>query len=89
MLDSKPNYSQENYTEFMYNLDDVQPMYEKISGWDCDIKGTNSFEGLPLNAKKYIEYLEMLLKIGADKSFVHARKTLSKVYRKVGFLSKK
>ena len=33
-------------------------------------------------------YLEMVLKKGADKSFVHARKTLSKVYRKVGFLPK-
>ena len=57
------NLSSSDYTEFMYNLDNVQPMYEKISGWDCDIKGTNSFEGLPLNAKKYIEYLEMLLKV--------------------------
>ena len=34
-------------------------------------------------------YLETILKEGSDKSFVHARKTLSKVYRKVGFLSKK
>ena len=34
-------------------------------------------------------YLEMVLKAGADKSFIHARKTLSKVYRKVGFLPKK
>ncbi len=34
-------------------------------------------------------YLEDVLKNGADKSFVHARKTLSKVYRKVGFLPKK
>ena len=35
------------------------------------------------------DYLEAVLKVGADKSFVHARKTLSKVYRKVGFLQKK
>ena len=34
-------------------------------------------------------YLETILKEGSDKSFVHARKTLSKVYRKVGFLPKK
>jgi hypothetical protein len=34
-------------------------------------------------------YLEAVLKAGADKSFVHARKTMSKVYRKVGLLPKK
>jgi tryptophanyl-tRNA synthetase len=34
-------------------------------------------------------YLETVLKVGSDKSFIHARKTLSKVYRKVGFLPKK
>jgi tryptophanyl-tRNA synthetase len=34
-------------------------------------------------------YLETVLKVGSDKSFIYARKTLSKVYRKVGFLPKK
>ena len=34
-------------------------------------------------------YLEAVLKAGADKSFVHARKTMSKVYRKIGLLPKK
>ena len=45
--------------------------------------------------KKYFElmddraYLDSILKHGAQKSFFLARKTLSKVYRKIGFLPKK
>ena len=33
-------------------------------------------------------YLDSILKKGAQKSFFLARKTLSKVYRKIGFLPK-
>ena len=34
------------------------------------------------------EYLNSVLNKGAEEAFSRARKTLSKVYRKVGFLSK-
>jgi len=35
------------------------------------------------------KYLEGILKVGAENAFYRARKTLSKVYRKIGFIEKK
>ncbi len=50
-----------DYSEFMHDLDSVEPIYQKISGWNCNTDNINSFKNLPDKAQKYIEYLESLL----------------------------
>ncbi len=39
-------------------LDNVTPIYEELDGWDENIGKCETYEDLPKNAKKYIEFLE-------------------------------
>ena len=39
-------------------LDEAKPVYEYFDGWSCDISGCRKFEDLPVNAQKYVRYLE-------------------------------
>ncbi|NLF03901.1 MAG: adenylosuccinate synthase [Actinomycetales bacterium] len=34
------------------------PVYEELDGWTEDISGVRRFEDLPINAQRYVEYLE-------------------------------
>ena len=34
------------------------PIYEELEGWNEDLSQMTSFEELPLNAKKYIRFIE-------------------------------
>ena len=45
----------------MNDLDAVNPVYEEVDGWNCNIDNVKSFEDLPSNAQNYIHYLESLL----------------------------
>ena len=45
-------------------LSNVQPIYEELDGWKTDISGARTYAQLPVNARKYIERLEKLLKVG-------------------------
>jgi len=36
----------------------AKPVYEYVDGWSEDIAGCRTFEELPVNAQRYIEYLE-------------------------------
>jgi adenylosuccinate synthase len=38
----------------------AKPIYEYLPGWDEDISKAKTFEDLPLNARKYVEYLEKI-----------------------------
>ncbi|WGV98537.1 adenylosuccinate synthase [Vibrio sp. YMD68] len=40
---------------------DLQPIYEKMQGWDEDITSCRTFESLPQGAKEYIERIEALM----------------------------
>lgn len=42
-------------------LDKATPVVEYVDGWNCDISSCRSFEELPENARKYIEYIEKLV----------------------------
>lgn len=42
-------------------LDRAKPVYEVLDGWKCDIEGITEWEKLPLNARKYVEYVEKAL----------------------------
>ncbi len=41
-----------------YKLEKAKPVLEKLPGWKCDIRGIRSFDELPENCKKYVEFIE-------------------------------
>lgn len=42
----------------------AQPVYEEMPGWQVSTRPARKFKDLPLNARRYIERLESLLKVG-------------------------
>ena len=50
-----------DYSDFMNNLEYVQPVYKEFKGWKCDISTINRYNDLPENAKTYIEHIQNLL----------------------------
>ena len=53
----------DDYSDFMHNLDSVEPIYETINGWNSNIENAKLFTDLPENARKYVEYLQELLEV--------------------------
>ena len=53
----------DDYSDFMHSLDNVEPIYETIDGWDTNIENAKLFTDLPENAQKYVEYLQELLQV--------------------------
>lgn len=49
-------------------LEDAKPVFEYMDGWKCDITGVRKFEDLPVQAQKYVEYVEKA--IGCHISYV-------------------
>ena len=47
-------------TRFPYtpDLDNARPVYEYLPGWKCDIRGVKSYDELPENCRKYVEFIE-------------------------------
>jgi adenylosuccinate synthase len=39
------------------DLRQIKPVYETLPGWNSDTLGVTSFDGLPENARKYVEFL--------------------------------
>ncbi|HUV43786.1 MAG TPA: adenylosuccinate synthase [Dehalococcoidales bacterium] len=39
-------------------LYEAKPVYEELPGWDEDITGIRTYDGLPANAQRYVEYIE-------------------------------
>ena len=39
-------------------LQKAKPVYEKLPGWKCDIRGIKKYEDLPENCRKYVEFVE-------------------------------
>jgi adenylosuccinate synthase len=59
-------YQNNTLTEFPYNLkvlEQCQPVYEELPGWNQPTTDIKSFDQLPANAKKYLLYLEELLHV--------------------------
>ncbi|MGX5692735.1 adenylosuccinate synthase [Dermacoccus abyssi] len=54
----------ENQTDFHH----AKPVYEMLPGWNADITGCRTFEELPENAQRYIEFVEQ--QIGARVSVI-------------------
>ena len=41
----------------------AKPVYEKLPGWQTDIRGIKKYEDLPENCRKYIEFIEKELEV--------------------------
>lgn len=39
-------------------LEKAKPVLKTLPGWDCDIRGIKTYEELPENCRKYIEFIE-------------------------------
>ena len=39
-------------------LEKAKPVFEKLCGWKCEIRGIKKYEELPENCRKYIEFIE-------------------------------
>ena len=44
-------------------LKKAKPVYEYLPGWKCDIRGIKTYEELPENCRKYIEFIEKELEV--------------------------
>ncbi len=42
-------------------LENVEPVYTQLKGWNCSIDGVKSFDDLPAEAKAYIGFIESFL----------------------------
>ena len=42
-------------------LNDAEPVVEYLDGWKCDISGVRTWEDLPVQAQKYVLYLEQAI----------------------------
>ncbi len=54
------------YKEFPYDfevLQGAQPIYIEMPGWQVPTSGIRKFSKLPVNARKYVEHLEKILKV--------------------------
>ncbi len=52
-----------NFTTNLDVLENCEPIYEELPGWNEDISNIKEFQKLPENAKKYIKRIEQLLGI--------------------------
>lgn len=41
-----------------YKLEKAKPVFKKLPGWKCDIRGIKKYEDLPENCRKYVEFIE-------------------------------
>ena len=46
-------------------LEQVEPVYEEVAGWEIDISDARRFEDLPENAQRYVKRIEELLGVPA------------------------
>ena len=47
-----------NLSEVLNSLDNIEPIYQEFKGWDSDIENSEQFNDLPIEAQKYIQFLE-------------------------------
>ena len=59
------NYKGETLQHFPYNIEpeNVQPIYTEMKGWQADLTGMTTYDELPSELKKYIEFIEKELEV--------------------------
>ncbi len=55
----------EKVTDFPYDVTDleIEPIYEQLEGWHCDLTDLENFEAAPAPLKNYVDYLEAQLNV--------------------------
>jgi adenylosuccinate synthase len=55
----------EKVTDFPFDVTDlhIEPVYEKLAGWNCDLTELESFSDAPQELKDYVTYLEAQLNV--------------------------
>jgi adenylosuccinate synthase len=55
----------EKVTDFPYDVTDMQiePIYEQLEGWHCDLTELEDFAAAPAALKDYVTYLEAQLNV--------------------------
>jgi len=55
----------EKVTDFPFDVTDlhIEPVYEKLAGWNCDLTELESFNDAPQELKDYVTYLEAQLNV--------------------------
>ena len=55
----------EKVTDFPFDVTDlhIEPVYEKLTGWNCDLTELESFNDAPQELKDYVTYLEAQLNV--------------------------
>lgn len=56
----------EGFPKDLLQLQEVEPVYEEIEGWLRNTKGIRDYDGLPINARRYIRLIEETLKVRVD-----------------------
>jgi adenylosuccinate synthase len=51
--------------EFPFSISNnlIEPVYEDVPGWNCDLTSLTSYDSAPDALKNYVSYLEKLLEI--------------------------
>ncbi len=54
------NYKGKEIQHLPYNIEDenVTPIYTELKGWKADLTGLTNYESLPIELKKYVEFIE-------------------------------
>jgi len=52
-----------NFSNNSKVLENCEPVYEELNGWNENFDGIKKFEDLPENAKKYIKRIEELMEV--------------------------
>lgn len=59
-------YKGKTFTEYPYDIEVLQnavPVYEELPGWDGSVSGVRSYDALPANAKRYLDWIKNTLKV--------------------------
>ncbi|MCR9173766.1 MAG: adenylosuccinate synthase [bacterium] len=75
----------EKYDYFPYDVTDmdVQPVFEDIKGWNCDLTKLSSYDDAPTELKDYVRYLEQKLEVPVTTVSVGPDRTQTLANKKV------
>ena len=49
---------EDDFRAYLKKLEKAKPVLKTLPGWKCDIRGIKTYEELPENCRKYIEFIE-------------------------------
>jgi adenylosuccinate synthase len=79
-------YQGKLYTEMpsqLNVLEECEPVYEAMKGWQASTAGLSNYEAMPVNAKKYIERMQELVGVDVDIISTGFRRDETIILRKI------